>query len=104
MKKEPLFYLPGLFEYTPSHQTGEAIGTFTILTRAANSLMKQIHSDGANQHRMPLFLPLETAKNWINTSLSDDEIHDIINYEIPPTGLNAWPVFSIRGKQERDDG
>jgi|688.fasta_scaffold24060_11 putative SOS response-associated peptidase YedK len=104
LKNEPLFYLPGLYEYTPAHQTGEAIGTFTILTRAANSLMKQIHNDGANQHRMPLFLPLETAKGWINTSSSDDEIQDIINYEMPATGLNAWPVFSIRGKQIREDG
>jgi hypothetical protein len=28
----------------------------------------------------------------------------IINYELPATELEAWPVFTIRSSKERPDG
>jgi putative SOS response-associated peptidase YedK len=59
LNDRPLFCLPGLFAYSPvpDMETGELKGTYAVITRDANSLMKQIHNDGDNAYRMPLMLP-----------------------------------------------
>jgi putative SOS response-associated peptidase YedK len=101
---EPML-LPGLYNYSPipDPETGEMKGTFTILTRDANDLMKKIHNDGANKHRMPVFMnPVEVEK-WIKEDLTDAEISELLAYEIPSEQLNAWPVYMIRTTKERPD-
>ncbi|RYE30055.1 MAG: DUF159 family protein, partial [Sphingobacteriales bacterium] len=46
LKGREVFCLPGLYHYPPKAdvETGEITGTFTIVTRAANSIMAQIHN------------------------------------------------------------
>ncbi|HTR31584.1 MAG TPA: SOS response-associated peptidase family protein, partial [Puia sp.] len=59
LKDRPMFCIPGLYHYNlkrPSDpETGEVRGTFTLITRAANPVMRQIHNSGDNAFRMPLF-------------------------------------------------
>ncbi len=100
------FFLLGFYNYSPipDIETGESKGTFTVVTREANSLMKSIHNDGNNKHRMPVFLQPEEAIKWISEDLTDDEIKKIIAYEIPSEELEATPVFTIRTSKERPDG
>ena len=100
-----LFFLPGFYNYAPipECETGELKGTFTFLTRTANELMKMIHNDGNNKHRMPLFMQPEMAINWVNENLSDEELKQMIEFEIPSEELEAYPVFSIRATKERPD-
>ena len=108
MVKEPLFFLPGLYSVVelPDMETGELIRrfTFTILTRNANSLMQQIHNDGENRHRMPLFLSSEQALRWLSAELSPEDYQQILNTEMPSDALRAVPVFTIRGARGRPDG
>jgi len=102
------FFLPGLYSVAelPNLQTGELEKrwTFTLITRAANSLMQQIHNDGENKWRMPLFLPVDLRNQWMEPELSTDALQSILNYELPAADLDCWPVYTIRSSKPRPDG
>lgn len=102
------FFLPGLYSVAelPNLQTGELEKrwTFTLITRAANSLMQQIHNDGENKWRMPLFLPDNLRNQWLEPELSSEALQFILNYELPATELDCWPVYTIRSSKLRPDG
>jgi putative SOS response-associated peptidase YedK len=85
-------------------ETGEIIGTFTMFTIGANELMKDIHNDGENKFRMPLFMQPERAIKWINPKLSTRDAKEFLPYQIPSEDLNAWPVDTIRTTNLRKDG
>jgi putative SOS response-associated peptidase YedK len=101
-----LFFLPGFYNYSPlpDIETGEVKGTFTFITRPANGLMKMIHNDGPNLHRMPLFMQPEMALQWLDEKLTDEDIKKLLDFELPSEELEAWPVFSIRTTKNRSDG
>ncbi|HEV7620910.1 MAG TPA: SOS response-associated peptidase family protein, partial [Flavisolibacter sp.] len=107
VKNEKMFFIPGLYNYSErvDTETGELskTGTYTVITRSANSVMKLIHNHGANKNRMPLFIPFEMAKKWVDPELNDEGIKEIINYEIPSEDLEYWPVYTIRSSKERPD-
>ena len=90
----------------PDRETGEMLRrfTFTIITRAANSLLQQIHNDGDNKGRMPLLLPFDLAKKWVNEELTPASYQEILKIEIPSAEINYSPVFSIRTSKLRPDG
>ena len=96
-------YMLDALAKTVNIETGEVTGSFTMLTRSANTLMQDIHNDGVNKHRMPLFLPPEKASDWIEPNLSDEDIKSICSYFIPSEALEAHPVFSLRTTESRPD-
>jgi len=117
MKDRKLFCIPGLFNYPEwvDKETGEVIyyrdaetdeilGTYTLVTRAANSLMMQIHNSGDQAFRMPLFLPQELEMKWLEPNLSDVEIQEILDYEMPSEMLQYYTTWTIRTPKERPDG
>lgn len=106
LKGRKMFCLPGLYNYSPvpDVETGEARGTFTIITRAANEVMRQIHNGGDNAYRMPLFLPKELETDWLDPNLDDEQLKEILDYEMPAESLACRPVYSIRTTKPRPDG
>lgn len=106
LKGREQFYLPGLYHYPNKAdvETGEITGTFTLVTRAANSLMAQIHNSGDQAFRMPLFLPEERETKWLLPDLSDGEISEVLAYEMPLEELVYKPVYTVRTTRERPDG
>ena len=108
LKDRPMFCIPGLYHYNlkrPSDpETGEVRGTFTLITRAANPVMRQIHNSGDNAFRMPLFLPKEMEMQWLKPDLTDEELAGILAYEMPSDQIVFDPVFSIRSRTPRPDG
>ncbi|WP_018611558.1 SOS response-associated peptidase [Segetibacter koreensis] len=98
--------IPGFFNYSPlpDVESGEMKGTFSIITRPANDLMKKIHNHGPNKHRMPLLMQPEQALKWIREDLTDEDIKAFVNYEIPVEELDYCPVYTIRTTKERPDG
>jgi putative SOS response-associated peptidase YedK len=108
LKGRDMFCIPGLYHYNtkmPSDpETGEMRGMFTLITRAANEVMRQIHNSGDNAFRMPLFLPRELEMEWLKPNLEDEQIGKILNYEMSPEAIVCHPVFSIRGRNNRPDG
>lgn len=55
--------------------TGEIRNTFSIITTPANPLMKTIHN---LKKRMPLIIPANDEKKWIEPSLAKQEIEELI--------------------------
>lgn len=104
LKEQEVFCFAGLYNYSPlpDTETGELIGTFTIITRPANSLMKKIHNDGPNSERMPLILTNELATQWLNPQLNDENMRNILEYEFPETDMVTWPVNTIRTRKYDD--
>jgi putative SOS response-associated peptidase YedK len=98
LKDRELFCLPGLYAYAPlpDLETGEVRGTYAPVTRAANSVMRQIHNDGDNAFRMPLLLPKELEMKWLQPDLTDAELQDILSYEMPADQLDYRTVWTIR--------
>ena len=105
VKNQPVFCFAGLYNYSPipDKETGEMTGTFSILTRPANSLMKKIHNAGKTGNRMPLLLTKELAEKWLSADLSDKEMEAITAFEFPASEMNAWPVHTIRTHKEDDE-
>ena len=106
LKDRSLFCIPGLYNYSPlpNPETGEVIGTYVLITRAANSVMKMIHNNGDNAFRMPLFLPKELELKWLQPELSDEQLQEILDFEMPSEELEYWTTDSIRTNKPREDG
>lgn len=106
LKNRPIFGLLGLYAYSPipNVETGEVIGTFTVITRKANSIMEQIHNGGPNAGRMPMMVPYDMELKWLQEDLTDEQMQEILNYEIPPDELEYHPVYTIRSSKPRPDG
>lgn len=106
IKNSKAVLLPGFYNYSPlpNPETGEMKGTFAVITREANDLMKNIHNHGENKHRMPVFMQPKEALRWIDESLTDEQLKEFVHFEIPSEELEAWPVFSIRTTKDRPDG
>jgi putative SOS response-associated peptidase YedK len=104
IKGMPLFFLAGLYNYSPlpDPETGELTGTFSIVTRNGNTLMQEIHNSGPNSGRMPLILPLTAAKKWLETSLTDEDMRTLLTFEFPSEEMECWPVQSIRTRKPDD--
>lgn len=106
-KSQEIFFLPGLYSVAniADTSTGEILErwTFAIMTRKANALMQNIHNDGDNRHRMPLFLPIEKAKQFLNEDLDAETYRSILNYEAKDDELIPCPVFTIRSPKGRPD-
>lgn len=77
---------------------------FSIITRSANEVFKEIHNSGPNKHRMPLLCTIEKALLWIQKGLGEKELTEFLNYLLPDQLLNYHTVYSIRGNKVRPDG
>ena len=108
LKKQPLFFLPGLYSVTdlPDQETSEMRKrfTFSLITRDGNDLMKKIHNDGENRGRMPLFLPLNLSREFLDENLSLERYLEILQFEMPADEMDAITVYTIRSANLRPDG
>jgi putative SOS response-associated peptidase YedK len=96
LKNRPQFLLPGLYNYSHvPNADGELVGTFALGIRKANEVMRKIHNSGDNPDRMPLMLPPELEKEWVNQALTDSRMQEILDYEMPSEALEYWPVKSL---------
>lgn len=67
LKNEKPFAMAGLWENWKS-PSGEFVKSFTVITTEPNDLMSEIHN------RMPVILPQEIEKVWLDNSLSQEEL------------------------------
>jgi len=105
IKNTEVFCFAGLYNYSPLpvRETGELIGTFTIITRPANALMKKIHNHGPNSERMPLILTKALAQQWLHPQLTDEQMRSILAFELPEKEIEVWPVNTIRTRKADDE-
>ncbi|MFY0253837.1 SOS response-associated peptidase [Chitinophaga sp. 30R24] len=103
-KEQDIFFIAGLWAFSNSWDVDQParIPTFTLLTRSANKVMAQIHNGGDNAGRMPLMLTNKLAQEWLRPDLTDTDIRNIVQFELPATALEYWPINSVR-KAKPDD-
>jgi len=106
IKDRLIQYIPALYQVHEVVENGVISydKTFTMITRKANEVMCNIHNDGDNKHRMPLFLTPELEQAWILPDLTENDVRDIFNFEIPAEALGYQTVYTLRGVDERPDG
>jgi len=65
----------GIYSEWTDKESGEILNTFSIVTTPANKLMAHIHN---TKKRMPFILTKEKEKEWLNSSLSQNQITEMI--------------------------
>lgn len=98
-KDDQIFTIPGLYSIWTSHGSADLIVSYTMLTTNANSLMAKVHNGGDHPGRMPLAIEREHEKTWLDPNASAKDIEAVLQYRIPASELDAWPVHPIRGKK-----
>ena len=77
-----LFGIAGLWEEFED-SSGEPVHTFSILTTAANELVRQSGT------RMPVIIPLTEAMTWLDADIT--EAHKLLN-SFPEGNMNGFAV------------
>lgn len=75
VRSNAIFSLGAIYETWVNRATGETKNTFSILTTPANPMMEKIHN---LKKRMPLILREEDEKQWVDPSLTHDQIVALI--------------------------
>ena len=104
-KKQPVFIqmkdtspmtMAGLWELW--HGPGnEVIESCTILTTAANALVKPIHD------RMPVIIDPKHIDLWLDPTTQNPELLTRLFKPFPPIKLTAYPVSTIVNSPRNDD-
>ncbi len=71
MKDQPVFSIAGLYSRWVNRETDERYYSYTVLTTAANPMMRTIHN---SKYRMPVILPREYERDWLNPNLTKDDV------------------------------
>lgn len=61
----------------------------TIVTLPSNMLMSEIHNAGRNRHRMPLILPRDRQRAWLEAPA--ESAMGLVT-AVRSQALEAWPV------------
>ncbi len=71
VKERPILSMAGLYSRWKDKTTDQYVYTYTVLTTAANSMMEYVHN---NKKRMPVIIPGNFEKDWLNKNLSKDDV------------------------------
>ena len=71
IKDQELFSIAGLYSRWKDKSNDKNYYSYTVLTTKANPLMEKIHN---SKKRMPVILPREYEKDWLNPTLTNDDV------------------------------
>lgn len=95
LNSDEAFALAGIWDSWERPDDGEIINTFTIITTEANSMMKEIHD------RMPVILPRDLEKSWLDNKLKDIEIQMLLK-PFDSDKMNYYKVNKIMNSVDYD--
>lgn len=98
VKNEDMFCLAGIYDCWTNPETGEKVGTYSILTTEANELMAKIHNI---KKRMPIILPRELEDAWVTPELSHDSIKKLMA-QFPSDEMEAYPIAKFANSTKAD--
>ena len=96
MKDGRIFSFAGLYDIWTNPETGEKLGTFTIITTSPNELVAKIHT------RMPVILDREGEALWLDRSMTDGEALVKLLRPYPAEEMKAYAVSPIVGNVKND--
>lgn len=68
---QELFSIAGLYARWKDRQNDRYYYSYSVLTTSANTLMAEIHN---SKRRMPVIIPREYEKDWLNPNLTRDDV------------------------------
>jgi putative SOS response-associated peptidase YedK len=71
LKERHVYSMAGLYSRWKDKATDQYYYTYTVLTTRANPMMEYVHN---NKKRMPVIIPGEFEKDWLNKDLSKDDV------------------------------
>lgn len=71
LKDHKIFSVAGIYSTWEEKTNGNIVYSYSVLTTKANTLMEEIHN---MKKRMPVILPKEYEKDWLNPSLTKDDV------------------------------
>jgi putative SOS response-associated peptidase YedK len=80
-----------LYAHWTDKETGEILHTFTIITTDANPLMAKIHN---SKQRMPVILPKEQWQNWLQPSLTKEQVESML-FPCDESTMKAYPISKL---------
>jgi putative SOS response-associated peptidase YedK len=83
-----LFTLAGIWDRWKNPETQEEIKTFSVITTRANILLAKIHN---TQKRMPVILPREVERVWLQNELGREKIQSLLR-PYNPDEMKAYSV------------
>lgn len=98
LKNEEIFSFAGIWESWCNYSTGELLQTYSIVTTDANSLMAKIHN---TKKRMPLILPREAERNWLDRRLNDEAIRALM-VSLDDQEMEARTISKLITSRERE--
>lgn len=73
-QNQPITSFAGIYSRWKNPHTGEYYYSYSILTTRANKLMEEIHN---SKKRMPVIIPREHQRNWLDRSLTQSDVMDL---------------------------
>lgn len=87
----PIFAFAGLFDFWHNNELDEWVGTYSIITTAANDMMRYIHN---TNFRMPVILHPEEEELWLDPDLDEHQIARL---------LRPYPSGRMQSQAIRND-
>lgn len=103
LKKDEPMTFAGLWDRWENKEEGLVRYTVTIVTTAANKLMKKIHNNPKRENgdsRMPVILPPELERDWLKPiadKVDKDMLQELIK-PYPDELMEAYTVRQLSGK------
>ncbi len=98
---EQPFTIGGLWDQWNDKENGVVRYTFSLITTDANERMSVLHNNPKvlerGGPRMPFVVPYDLEKTWLDTSLPENEVLDLIK-PYPANELKDHTVRPLRGK------
>lgn len=98
--KQKVFSIAGLYSRYKDKTNDQEYLTYTVLTTRANPLMEKIHN---NKKRMPVILPRQYEKDWLNPNLTKDDVLALCK-PLEDKNLEGYTISKlITNKKEETD-
>ena len=98
LKSHEPFSIAGLWEEWTNKEIDETICSYTVITTKANPLMEKIHN---TKKRMPVILPRELERLWINDSISKDQAKELL-LPISEYDMEAYTISRLITSKTQD--
>ena len=99
LKNHEIFSFAGIWDQWKDPEQNKEISTFSIITCEANSLLRTIHN---KKKRMPVILPKEKEKIWLNDAISKEEVIDLLvpfpDEQMDAHSISKFITSSIKNK------
>lgn len=90
-----IMFVAGIFDEWLNKETGELVQSMSLVTTRGKDIMAKIHNNPKlEEPRMPLILPDDLARIWLESPEQLENVHSI-----PLPALDAHTVRRLRGQQ-----